>query len=429
MCGIVGIASAFFNGFSSKESAIFQDMLFLDTLRGWDSTGVFGVDKHSNVKIHKAAMPGPSFICTQEFDSFQKKLISDGLFAVGHNRAATRGEVTDENAHPFWVDDKIVLVHNGSYKGCHKSLKDTKVDSEAIAHTISEHANLADALKKINAAYALVWYNTEEHTLNFVRNDERPLWFIETKTGTLLWASEKETLYYTLSRNGVEFKEQATQLVAGTHVRLKISTSGWDKTEEVLKDARYLWQSPNTTNTCLVPTNGRYYGQAWPHTSPHVSNKHAYVGQKGPDDIGSTLAEILMDSKTHVHISASLSTKIQNALNTFRSNHIGRLTVDNMEYEPANGHQECKTWHVYGRLLGSGPEDLLPGAIVHWFVYNKTEMEVLDYCANTMYSVRLTTIISRLYMKNAEQYGMVTAFATDIQPVEHPFHDMTNEIH
>jgi Glutamine amidotransferase domain len=417
MCGIVGIASGYFNGLSGKEATIFQDMLFLDTLRGWDSTGVFGVDKHSNVKIHKAAMPGPSFICTKEFDTFQKDLIKDGLFAVGHNRAATRGEITDENAHPFWVDDKIVLVHNGSYKGCHKSLKDTAVDSEAIAHTISENTNLADALRKINAAYALVWYNTEEHTLNFVRNDERPLWFIESSTGALLWASEKETLHYVLARNDVKYKEPAQQLVAGTHVKLKIGTNGWEKSEEVLKNARYLWQSSDAPVFPPDSGRGRYYGEDWDTSTSHVTREIGYSNKNGPNDIKGTLAEIIMDRTVHKHIPFNQSRKIELALNSYREKNNGTFTIESLEYEPANGHKECQTWHVYGKISSTDPYGLLSGAVVHWFVFNKTEMEVLDYCSDVMYSVRITTVISRTYMKQGEQYGLVTAFATDVKPL------------
>ena len=231
---------------------------------------------------------------------------------MGHNRAATRGTIIDENAHPFWVDDKIVLVHNGSYKGCHKSLKDTQVDSEAIAHTIAEQKTLEAALKKINAAYVLVWYNTEEHTLNFVRNSERPLWFIESQAGALLWASEKETLYYTMSRNDVKFKEPAKELVAGTHVRLKIGTSGWEKTEEVLHNAGYLWQSSSYPVTNYQ--NSRHFqGSTWDSSTSHTTREVTPYNsnKKGPNDISGTLAEVIMSRIMHPAITLARSKEIE----------------------------------------------------------------------------------------------------------------------
>ena len=51
MCGIVGIATKQNNGFTSAEGDMFRDMLYLDAFRGWDSTGVFGVDKNLSL-IH-----------------------------------------------------------------------------------------------------------------------------------------------------------------------------------------------------------------------------------------------------------------------------------------------------------------------------------------------------------------------------------------
>ena len=134
MCGIVGIATKQFNGFTNAEGDMFRDMLYLDAFRGWDSTGVFGVDKHSNVQVHKEASQAADFIHTDEFKKFKGELVQRGLFAVGHNRAATRGEVVDKNAHPFVIDDKIVLVQNGTWRGDHKKIKDTAVDTEALAH-------------------------------------------------------------------------------------------------------------------------------------------------------------------------------------------------------------------------------------------------------------------------------------------------------
>jgi len=142
MCGIVGIASAFTNGFSAKEADTFMDMLYFDALRGMDSTGVFGVDKHGNVACHKEASQAGIFQQRKEIKEFRGKLVQNGLFAVGHNRSATRGSIIDKNAHPFWVDDKIVLVQNGTYKGSHKHHKDVDVDSEAIAHVLSEEADI-----------------------------------------------------------------------------------------------------------------------------------------------------------------------------------------------------------------------------------------------------------------------------------------------
>ena len=62
MCGIVGLIASYSNGMTSDEADAFRDMVFLDTLRGWDSTGVFSVKNNGNVTVLKDAKHGPCFI-------------------------------------------------------------------------------------------------------------------------------------------------------------------------------------------------------------------------------------------------------------------------------------------------------------------------------------------------------------------------------
>ena len=190
MCGIVAVISKSKYGFNHKDMEIFENLLYIDTLRGPDSTGVFLVSNDGNVEIAKGAVDGPTFLRSEEWKAMKKKAISDGWAIVGHNRKATRGSITDENAHPFWVDDKLVLVHNGSMYGGHKHHKDVEVDSHAIAHVLAEQPDTEKALQSINAAYALIWYDVENKKLNLIRNKDRPLahtadhnaWFITSET-------------------------------------------------------------------------------------------------------------------------------------------------------------------------------------------------------------------------------------------------------
>ena len=115
MCGIVGIISAYSNGFSANESAAFTDMLVMDTVRGFDSTGAMAITNVGNLDMLKAALTGSTFVKAPEYSSFKSNLLCDGLMAFGHNRAATRGTVNDRNAHPFLVNDnKICLLQNGT---------------------------------------------------------------------------------------------------------------------------------------------------------------------------------------------------------------------------------------------------------------------------------------------------------------------------
>lgn len=203
MCGIVGVISKSYNGLTIKEKDIFHELLYIDALRGEDSTGVMAVDNDGNLDLAKEAQPAGYYQTAPEYHELLKGSVRSGAALIGHNRKATKGNIVDENAHPFVVDDRIVLVHNGTLYGDHKSIADTEVDSHAIAHLIHEKGDDVEAaLRELNGAYALVWYDVQNRTMNFVRNSQRPLTYVETHSGWF-WASEGGMLAWILNRNSM----------------------------------------------------------------------------------------------------------------------------------------------------------------------------------------------------------------------------------
>jgi len=183
-------------GFNKQQNDVFYALLYLSGgFRGRDGTGVVVVDNLGNVEMAKAALPVDAFAATNEFRDLNVTAFRTGWAMFGHNRAATRGSVTDENSHPFVVDDNIILVHNGTFNGDHKKLKDTEVDSEAIAHMLAETDTTENALRKVNAAFALMWYNVDKKELNVIRNSQRPLWYMETDD-SYLYSSEEAFLLF-----------------------------------------------------------------------------------------------------------------------------------------------------------------------------------------------------------------------------------------
>lgn len=212
MCGIITAVSKYAGGFSAGALKAFEDLLYMDVLRGPDSTGVVLVDKFGEVTIAKAAVPAYWLQWDKDYDKkINTHAYKEGKILIGHNRKATVGKVTDENAHPFVVKDELVLVHNGSLTS-HKHLGNADVDSNAIAMYIHEYWKedatpevYAKMFQHIGGAYALVWYDLRFGKMYVVRNNQRPLFIAETAAEFFL-GSEKEMLLAGLSRNNLVAK-------------------------------------------------------------------------------------------------------------------------------------------------------------------------------------------------------------------------------
>jgi predicted glutamine amidotransferase len=231
MCGLVMLVNKHSNGFNKQQNDVFYSLLYLSGgFRGRDGTGVVVVDNLGNVELAKEASTVDKFTQSDEYGKLASTAFKSGWVMFGHNRAATRGSVTDENSHPFVVNDNIILVHNGTFTGNHKDLKDTEVDSEAIAHMLSETDTTENAMRKINAAYALMWYNVGKKEINVIRNSQRPLWYMETDD-SYLYASEecflqfvKEKFKLKTLRNPFEIKtETLSTFTLGENKNFEVS--------------------------------------------------------------------------------------------------------------------------------------------------------------------------------------------------------------
>lgn len=174
-----------------SDRQVFRDLLDVCQVRGRDSTGVINVNKQQSYGYFKSVGP-PTYMFDRRGYS---ETIETGTHAalIGHCRHKTSGAVSVANAHPFdFEDEGIIGVHNGTLRNYHHLDGHTyqKVDSEVLYGHLAKNGP-EETFNKIEGAWACVWWNDKEETLNFIRNEERPLWFCWSEDRRkMFWASE-----------------------------------------------------------------------------------------------------------------------------------------------------------------------------------------------------------------------------------------------
>lgn len=209
MCGQAGIAGSI----TFQSEKVFQNLLIYNSTRGTDSTGAASVkrqpnkDKGVDVVIAKEVGNPFELFYTKRTNASDYSDVTGGQhrLLMGHCRASTRGATSRKNAHPF-LFNTIIGTHNGTldYNTVHKLSGGNKfeTDSEALYNEI-EGIGIDETIKKLKGykdpgsniscpdAYALVWYDAKDNSINFLRNKERPLYFgFDKKKEQIFWSSE-----------------------------------------------------------------------------------------------------------------------------------------------------------------------------------------------------------------------------------------------
>jgi len=243
MCGLIAMVSKTPQGFSDKDLDLFNMGLYATAVRGLDSTGCFSVKASGNVSLVKDNTPSADFLRTPDYQSFETEAYVQGRIMVGHCRAATRGEKTAENAHPF-IAEHIALVHNGTLWH-HNYLANTTTDSEAIAVAFSK-GDPQEIIPELSGAYALLWYDAKNKSFHATRNKERPLWIIQTPTLDFI-GSEPGMLEWILNR-ATTIKNEAKYFDVDTLYTWKLDDLPESYTDTKLKRKIYTKTYPQTAS-------------------------------------------------------------------------------------------------------------------------------------------------------------------------------------
>lgn len=213
MCGLVGLAG----DLPKNADYAFKVMLYLDTLRGEDSTGAAIIgkeeDKDIDIKVFKALGAADQLFSKYAKDQSNTVLsyFPTPKVMIGHNRFATQGGIKESTAHPFYIGS-VVGAHNGTVKRhsinkFHNAIQ-YDVDSQIIYSHLGNGHTIDEVWENADGAMALTWFDKDSNKLYLVRNKERPLSFAYSQCEKLiLWASEPWMLMVGAMKSGIKIKD------------------------------------------------------------------------------------------------------------------------------------------------------------------------------------------------------------------------------
>jgi hypothetical protein len=259
-----------------NDKKAFKFMLEMDTVRGPHSTGIAHItdDFPKNVSIIKDVGTPWDMIGkhTKEFFNHDKDfghIHGNSIALMGHNRWATVGKVSPDNAHPFLCGN-IVGAQNGTIPREYREKLDDwefyDTDTEALFANINEYG-VENVIPNMSGAWALTWYDKKEDTFNVLRNDERPLVYAWKKGGKVLYyASEAWMIYAATEKYNIEIENDLCyHFDENRHYSWKLGkANGFKRDVETSRILKGFVEPPKPVRAVDY---SKYYGGSYQHSA------------------------------------------------------------------------------------------------------------------------------------------------------------------
>ncbi len=149
MCGIIGVTGA------ENAPEVMIEALSRLEYRGYDSAGIVVFQDGGFKRVREATGTHSVDLLRKQIGELRKSLSISG---IGHNRWATHGKPTQENAHPHLdCTGRIAIVHNGIVENF-AELKsgliershtfESETDTEVVAHLLEEEMENSDDISE-----------------------------------------------------------------------------------------------------------------------------------------------------------------------------------------------------------------------------------------------------------------------------------------